>query len=71
MLHPLFMDFYLWDRRTHLSYVLKVVVSLLQGSGSVEGLPHTRVFAEERLAVVLYPVHHLQEREHEDLLVTC
>lgn len=48
---------------THLSYIFKVVVSLLQGSGSVQGFPYTSVFAEESFTVVFYPVHHLDERE--------
>lgn len=52
------------DRRTHLSYVFEVVVSFLQGSGSVKGFPNASVFAEESLAMVFYPVHHLDEREH-------
>lgn len=50
-------------KRTYLSYVFKVVVSLLQGSGSVKGFPHAGVFAEEGLAVVLDPVHHLNDTE--------
>lgn len=50
---------------THLSYVFKIVVSFLQGSGSVEGFPDAGVFAEESLTVVFYPVHHLNNRrEH-------
>lgn len=56
------------ERETHLSYVFKVVVSFLQGSGSVKGFPDSGVFAEESLAVVFYPVHHLDEREHKDHL---
>lgn len=50
------------NKQTNLSYVFKVVVSFLQGSGSVKGFPNTSVFAEESFAVVFYPVHHL-ERE--------
>lgn len=50
---------------THLGHVLKVVVSLLQGSSSVQRLPHARVLAEEGLTVVLDPVHHLGEEEEE------
>lgn len=49
--------------QTHLSDVLEVVVAFLQGPGSVEGLAHAGVFAEESLAVVLDPVHHLEGRE--------
>lgn len=51
---------------THLGHVLKVVVSLLQGSSSVQRLPHARVLAEEGLTVVLDPVHHLGEEEEEE-----
>lgn len=43
----------------YLGHFLKVFVPFLQSSGSVEGLPHTCVFAEEGLAVVFYPVQHL------------
>lgn len=55
---------------THLSDVFEVVVSLLQRSGSVEGFPDAGVFAEERLAVVFYPVHHLKERERTTITFT-
>lgn len=48
---------------THLSHIFKVVVSFLQGPGSVEGFPHPRVFAEERFTVVLDPVYHLDEAQ--------
>lgn len=52
------------DEQTHLSYVFKVIMSFLQGSGSVKGFPNTSVFAEESLSMVFYPVHHLDERGH-------
>lgn len=45
----------------HLSHIFEVVVSLLQGPGSVQGLAHAGVLAEEGLAVVLDPVYHLDE----------
>lgn len=51
---------------THLSHVLKVVVSLLQGSSSVQRLAHAGVLAEEGLTVVLDPVHHLEGEEEPD-----
>lgn len=47
--------------RTHLSDIFKVVVSFLEGPGSVKGFPHAGVFAEEGFAVVLDPVYHLRE----------
>lgn len=53
---------------THLSNIFEVIVSFLQGSGSVKWLPNTRVFAKESLAVVFYPVHHLEEREHAEII---
>lgn len=55
---------------THLSDIFEVVVSFLQGPGSVKGLPHARVLAEERLAVVLDPVYHLEGRKPQ-ALVKC
>lgn len=45
----------------HLSHIFEVVVPLLQGAGSVQGLAHAGVLAEEGLAVVLDPVYHLGE----------
>lgn len=51
---------------THLGHVLKVIVSLLQGSSPVQRLPHACVLAEEGLTVVLNPVHHLGEEEEEE-----
>ena len=48
-------------RGTHLSDIFKVIVSFLQGSSSMKGLPNACVLAEEGLAVVFYPVHHLEE----------
>lgn len=50
-----------FSQRTHLSDIFKVVVPFLQGPGSVKGFPHAGVFAEERFAVVLDPVYHLDE----------
>lgn len=48
----------------HLRHIFKVVVSFLQRPGSVKGFPHAGVFAEERFAVVLDPVYHLDEAKH-------
>lgn len=44
----------------YLCNFLKVFVAFLQCSGSVEGLAHTCVFAEESLAMVFNPVQHLR-----------
>lgn len=51
---------------TDLSHFLKVLVAFLQRSGSVEGLSHPRVFAEEGLAVVFYPVQNLRGKNTPD-----
>ena len=45
---------------THLCNLFKVFMSFLQSSGSVQRLPNTSVFAEEGLAMVFYPVKHLE-----------
>ena len=47
---------------SYLCHFLKVFVPFLEGSGSVEGLSHTCVFAEEGLAMVFYPVQHLHRQ---------
>lgn len=43
----------------YLSHFLKVFVPFLEGSRSVQGLPHACVLAEKGLTVVLDPVQHL------------
>lgn len=43
----------------YLGHLLEVLVTFLEGSGSVQGLSHAGVLTEERLAVVFYPVQHL------------
>lgn len=65
---PKFCDWCLSD--THLSHIFEVVVSFLQGPGSVQGLAHAGVFAEEGFAVVLDPVYHLDKaKTHRSLLI--
>lgn len=46
----------------YLCHFLKVFVPFLEGPRSVQGLSHTRVLAEEGLAVVLDPVQHLRAK---------
>lgn len=57
------MDGQVWGRALrYLSHFLKVFVPLLEGSRSVQGLPHACVLAEKGLAVVLDPVQHLRAK---------
>lgn len=46
----------------YLCHFLEVFVPFLEGPRSVQGLSHTRVLAEEGLAVVLDPVQHLRAK---------
>lgn len=39
-------------------------MSLLQSSGSVQRLADASVFAEEGLAMILYPIQHLLKQTH-------
>lgn len=46
----------------YLCDLLEVVVAFLQRSRSVQRLPHTAVFVQEHLTVLLHPVQHLRDR---------
>lgn len=43
---------------------------LLQSPGPVQRFPHTRVFTQEGLAVVFYPIQHLGTNAHTAILNT-
>lgn len=45
--------------KSHLCNFFKILMPLLQSSGSVQRFANTCVFAEEGLAVVFYPVQNL------------
>lgn len=44
---------------SHLSHFFKVIVPLLEGPCSMQGLPNPSVLAEKGLAMVFNPVQHL------------
>lgn len=50
----------------YLCHLLEVIMAFLQSSRSVQGFPHTAVFVQENLAVLLHPVQHLRERQEGD-----
>lgn len=52
------------ERGAHLCHFLKVLMAFLQCSGTMERFPHSCVFTEERLTVVLNPVQHLHVGAH-------
>lgn len=52
--------------KSHLCDFFKVLMPLLQSSGSMQRLANTCVFAEEGLPVVFYPVQHLYTHTHSE-----
>lgn len=49
--------------KPHLCNLFKILMPLLQSSGSVQRLANTCVFAEEGLSVVFYPVQYLNKHK--------
>lgn len=47
----------------YLCNLLEVIVAFLQCSCSVQRLPHTAVFVQENLTMLLHPVQHLRVRQ--------
>lgn len=57
--------------KSHLCNFFKILMPLLQGSGSMQRLANTCVFTEEGLPVVFYPVQHLYTHSERTLIKQC
>lgn len=55
----------------HLCNFFKILMPLLQSSGSMQRLANTCVFTEEGLPVVFYPVQHLYTHSERTLIKQC